>query len=197
MANVVTSVVDRIKGRDPKREEKILDQSIKESMLAEREALKILLLPGRLMRELRFRLEGFKENPEKEGGWDRPDESSLPEGEKAYLLNDKGVRDFMSVVGGVVNENTILGNITAYQAEWLCRSTDAELKLLVYKNWDKYDLDISHRNMVVSIAMYYVQLALSRAIGGHTSKMIGKTTHIESRETTQPSKEGGRQYWGV
>lgn len=86
----------------------------------------------------------------------------VPEHAKA-LMNERGIREMISVVRNNINKITFLSNLDEEDIFILTRETHKDVAQLIARNYKYYGLDKSHFNLVVHKIVFMLYPALRRA----------------------------------
>lgn len=103
------------------------------------------------------------------------------------LMNQEGINDFLNIVSEFFDRNTTLSNLTSDKIGQICTELNLALNDLVALNWKRYELEKGKFDLVITITMYPIYMAMKRAEGSGTLDALTKT--YQTREVISPGQE--------
>jgi hypothetical protein len=105
-------------------------------------------------------------------------------------LNDKGIREVISVLDSYVNRNTLLSNLDDEEIYKLTMSLNKELNTLFYMGWDKFEIDVSDISLLVLRICDMCFLALKQANNKALLDALTKSYSVREMKGLPEEKKG-------
>ena len=112
------------------------------------------------------------DTPEIEGKWEKRTGQQL--------LNEKGIREIITIVRSLVNKVMFFSNLDEYDIRLLTMRMRQNIAQNLFLNWEEYDIKKSDLTIVTDKVVYFMYVALKRALFGEErkSKREGRSTNV-------------------
>lgn len=114
------------------------------------------------------------------------------------LMKEDGVKELMQLISGTFNIPVVLGNLSEAEYKRIVADLGYTVVDFIFFNAQKYGIDHSNYNLILSIIMTDFQAFLSRTRGGfqqqHITKSWGGHEIVEQKHKSQDEENKG-QVW--
>jgi hypothetical protein len=98
------------------------------------------------------------------------------------LMNDKGIRDIVSLFSFFFNQNSVLSNLTDRQIATKVETFGESVGELMALSWRDYEVDKTSRTAICLSVVDIVDNALKRSLVGQGSKIITDKALLDSTQ---------------
>lgn len=112
------------------------------------------------------------------------------EKKEARLVNDEGIKTFMTIVSSKLNRNTFLSNLSEDDVLRIAMETRQNVGNLIFLNYGKFEIDKCNFDTVIQAIDHPVICALRRAQGEGERRFLGKTQSTSERIVTSKGSRG-------
>jgi len=106
----------------------------------------------------------------------------------AYM-NDNGANYVISMLTGIVNNNTVLSNIDEKEAYDICRYMMFEIAMHLGFNNEDYELELKKLGSVINFVKNMVLLTLKRSVDKTTLKALTQVERVQYSQVSSPQSE--------